>query len=110
MPWCSLRLARSPSSLPQGEPYAGAETTELPQSLTRKPADEQGYKLRNLRIGEVLERLTCYEVNGLFRHETAILGLDVAYLGGDLLENNGIESSLHLTEDRPPTITTSATA
>jgi hypothetical protein len=39
-----------------------------------------------------------------------ILSLDVAYLGGDLLENDGIESSLHLAEDRPPAVTTSATA
>ncbi|HXN92165.1 MAG TPA: hypothetical protein VN906_11860 [Candidatus Sulfotelmatobacter sp.] len=50
------------------------------------------------------------EIDGFFGHDAAILSLDIAYFGGDLLENIGIESSLHLTEDRPPAITTSATA
>jgi hypothetical protein len=37
----------------------------------------------------------CDEIDGVFGYHAAILGLDVAYLGGDLLENNGVESSLH---------------
>jgi hypothetical protein len=43
-----------------------------------------------------LERLAGYEIDGLFGHDAAILGFDVAYLRGDLLQNNGIESNLHL--------------
>jgi hypothetical protein len=78
------------------ESCAGAEPSERPESLARKPADEQGYELRNLRVGEGLERLACDEIDRLFGHDAAILGLDVAYLVGDLLENGGIEKSLHL--------------
>jgi hypothetical protein len=59
-------------------------------------------------MGEVLERLACDELDSLLRHDAAKLELYVAYLGGDLLENSGIESSLHATEGGPPSITTSA--
>jgi hypothetical protein len=59
-------------------------------------------------MGEVLERLASDEIDGFLRHDAAILDLDVAYLGGDLLENNAIEGSFHSTEGGPPTITTSA--
>jgi hypothetical protein len=55
-----------------------------------------------------LERLAGDEIDGFLRHDAAILDLDVAYLGGDLLENNGIEGSLHAPEGGPPTVTTSA--
>jgi hypothetical protein len=59
-------------------------------------------------MGEALERLVCDEIDGLLGQNAAILGLDVAYLSRDLPEDSGIESRLHLTEDRLPTITASA--
>ena len=57
-----------------------------------------------------MERLACEEIDGLLRDDATILDLDVAYLGSDLPENNGIEGSVHSTEGAPPAITTSAIA
>jgi hypothetical protein len=42
-----------------------------------------------------LEGFASDKIDGLFGHDAAVLGLDVFYLRCDLLENVGIERSLH---------------
>lgn len=75
-----------------------------------KPPYEQWYELWNPGIGEVYERAPCEEIDGLVGDDAVILGFDVANLGGDLPEDKGIETSLHLAEDRSLAVTRSATA
>jgi hypothetical protein len=90
----AVTTAGDPNAAPPGSGQGespGAKPSQLSQPLAREAANKQGHELRNPRAGEVLERLAREKIDGLLRHDPAILELDVSYLGGDELEHIGIE-------------------